>query len=161
MRGYVVKERFARLKVVKKIIKNNRIDSQETLLGFLEKEGYSVTQATLSRDLKLLRVGKIADGHSGYYYTLPGDEERRESEKTYLQDFLRGYVSSDFSGNIAVIRTLTGHADSVAIALDNLMFEGVIGTVAGDDTVIAVLAEGISAQDFLQIMKEKLPQLEL
>lgn len=161
MRGYVVKERFARLKVVKKIIKNNRIDSQETLLGFLEKEGYSVTQATLSRDLKLLRVGKIADGHSGYYYTLPGDEERRESEKTYLQDFLRGYVSSDFSGNIAVIRTLTGHADSVAIALDNLMFEGVIGTVAGDDTVIAVLAEGISSQDFLQIMKEKLPQLEL
>jgi transcriptional regulator of arginine metabolism len=156
-----VKERFERLKVVKKIIKNNRIDSQETLLGFLEKEGYSVTQATLSRDLKLLRVGKIADGHSGYYYTLPGDEERRESEKTYLQDFLRGYVSIDFSGNIAVIRTLTGHADSVAIALDNLMFEGVIGTVAGDDTVIAVLAEGISSQDFLQIMREKLPQLEI
>ncbi len=156
-----MKERFERLKVVKKIIKNNRIDSQETLLGFLEKEGYSVTQATLSRDLKLLRVGKIADGHSGYYYTLPGDEERRESEKTYLQDFLRGYVSIDFSGNIAVIRTLTGHADSVAIALDNLMFEGVIGTVAGDDTVIAVLAEGISSQDFLQIMREKLPQLEI
>ena len=156
-----MKERFERLKVVKKIIKNNRIDSQETLLGFLEKEGYSVTQATLSRDLKLLRVGKIADGHSGYYYTLPGDEERRESEKTYLQDFLRGYVSIDFSGNIAVIRTLTGHADSVAIALDNLMFEGVIGTVAGDDTVIAVLAEGISSQDFLHIMREKLPQLEI
>lgn len=156
-----MKERFERLKVVKKIIKYNRIDSQETLLGFLEKEGYSVTQATLSRDLKLLRVGKIADGHSGYYYTLPGDEERRESEKTYLQDFLRGYVSIDFSGNIAVIRTLTGHADSVAIALDNLMFEGVIGTVAGDDTVIAVLAEGISSQDFLQIMREKLPQLEI
>lgn len=156
-----MKERFERLKVVKKIIKNNRIDSQETLLGFLEKEGYNVTQATLSRDLKLLRVGKIADGHSGYYYTLPGDEERRESEKTYLQDFLRGYVSIDFSGNIAVIRTLTGHADSVAIALDNLMFEGVIGTVAGDDTVIAVLAEGISSQDFLQIMREKLPQLEI
>jgi hypothetical protein len=61
-----VKERLARLKAVRKLIKTYRIESQETLLGYLQKEGYIVTQATLSRDLKLLKVGKISDGHNGY-----------------------------------------------------------------------------------------------
>ena len=62
-----MKERNNRLTAVKEIIKNNRIDSQDTLLELLAKEGYNVTQATLSRDLKMLKVGKISDGWSGYY----------------------------------------------------------------------------------------------
>ena len=156
-----MKERFTRLKVIRKIIKSHRIESQETLLGHLETEGYCVTQATLSRDLKLLKVGKVSDGRSGYYYTLPGDEERRESERTYLQDFARGYVSIDFSGNLAVVRTISGHANSVASALDNLTLEGVIGTIAGDDTILVVLADGVSSEDLISVMKDKMPELEI
>ncbi len=60
----ILKERLTRLKAVRKLIKNYRIESQEELLGYLQKEGFEVTQATLSRDLKLLKVGKISDGHS-------------------------------------------------------------------------------------------------
>ena len=155
-----MKERQVRLKAIRRIIKNNRIASQESLLGFLENEGFTVTQATLSRDLKLLKVGKISEGQSGYYYTLPGEEDRRESERSYIQDFQRGYVSLEFSGNIGVVRTLTGHANSVALALDNLNMEEILGTIAGDDTVLIVLREGFSSGDIIDTLREKIPDLE-
>ena len=59
------------------LIKTKKIESQESLLGFLEQENFAVTQATLSRDLKLLKVGKVPDGNDGYVYSLPGEEEER------------------------------------------------------------------------------------
>jgi transcriptional regulator of arginine metabolism len=156
-----VKERLARLKAVKKLIKTYRIESQETLLGFLEKEGFLVTQATLSRDLKLLKVGKISDGHSGYIYSLPGDDERQESERTYIHDFLRGYISIESSGTIIVIKTYSGHSDSVALAVDNLGFDDVLGTISGrDNTVFVCLREGFTGEDFMKKMKESIPELE-
>jgi transcriptional regulator of arginine metabolism len=148
------------LKTIKRIIKTNRVASQEELLGFLIAEGYSVTQATLSRDLKLLKVGKVSEGQTGYYYTLPGEEDRRESEKSYVQDFQRGYVSIEFSHNLGVVRTLTGHANSVALALDNLGMEEILGTIAGDDTVLIVLKERVSGSDIIEKLREKIPDLE-
>ena len=75
-----MKERLSRLKTIRKLIKTYRIESQEALLGYLSREGFAVTQATLSRDLKLLKVGKISDGNNGYVFTLPEDEEGHESE---------------------------------------------------------------------------------
>lgn len=155
-----MKERQARLQAIKKIIRQNKINSQERLLGFLQKEDYSVTQATLSRDLKLLKVGKVSEGADGYFYALPSEEERRESERSYVEDFRRGYVSIDFSENIAVVRTLTGHADSVAIALDNLNISEILGTVAGNDTVIAVLRGSELRETILAKLQNKLPDLE-
>ena len=79
-----MKERTSRLKAIKKLIKNNRIKSQEELLGLLLNENFEVTQATLSRDLKLLKVGKVSDGHAGYVYTLPGDDERSENDEIFV-----------------------------------------------------------------------------
>jgi transcriptional regulator of arginine metabolism len=160
IQGTVVKERQTRLKAVRRIIKNTRISSQEVLLEHLKLEGYAVTQATLSRDLKLLKVGKQAQGTSGYYYTLPTDDEWRETERSFIQDFQRGYVAIEFSGNMAVVRTLSGHADSVALALDNLGFDEIIGSVAGDDTVLAVLKQGIAGATLLARLRDKIPDLE-
>ncbi|HAK68215.1 MAG TPA: ArgR family transcriptional regulator [Treponema sp.] len=155
-----MKERLTRLKTVRKLIKNYRIESQEELLGYLQKEGFEVTQATLSRDLKLLKVGKISDGHSGYVYTLPDEEERRESEQIYIQDFLRGYVSIDYSGNIVVIKTFGGHADAVSNALDALNMDEILGTVAGDNCIFACLREGVTGPRFLKALKLRIPDLE-
>jgi transcriptional regulator of arginine metabolism len=156
-----VKERLARLKTVRKLIKTYRIESQETLLGYLQKEGYLVTQATLSRDLKLLKVGKISDGHSGYVYSLPGDDERQETERAYVHDFLRGYISIEWSGSLVVIKTYSGHSDAVALAVDNLGLDDVLGTIAGrDNTVFVCLREGMSGEDFMIRMKESIPELE-
>ncbi len=156
-----MKERLTRLKAIRKLIKTYRIESQETLLGHLQKEGFLVTQATLSRDLKLLKVGKISDGHNGYVYSLPGDDDRQETERTFVQDFLRGYISIDWSMNMVVIKTYSGHSDSVALAVDNLALDEVLGTIAGrDNTVFVCLREGISGEDFMRQMKEKMPELE-
>jgi transcriptional regulator of arginine metabolism len=157
----IMKERLARLKAVRKVIKTYRIESQETLLGHLEKEGFLVTQATLSRDLKLLKVGKISDGHNGYVYSLPGEDERQETERTYIHDFLRGYISIDWAGNLVVIKTYSGHSDSVALAVDNLGLDDVMGTISGrDNTVFVALREGVTGEEFLAHMKESIPELE-
>lgn len=143
------------------MIKTYRIGSQVTLLGYLEKEGFMVTQATLSRDLKLLKVGKISDSQSGYIYSLPGDDESPETEQTLAHDFLRGYVSIEWSGNMAVIKTCSGHSDSVALAVDSLGLDAVLGTIAGrDNTVFVCLREGISGEEFLGRLKENIPELE-
>jgi transcriptional regulator of arginine metabolism len=156
-----VKERLARLNAVKRLIKTFRIESQETLLGHLQKEGFAVTQATLSRDLKVLKVGKVSDGRSGYIYSLPEDVESKETERTYINDFLRGYVTIEWSGSIVVIKTYSGHSDSVAMALDSLSLDIVLGTISGrDNAVFVVLREGMSGEDFMRHMKEIIPELE-
>lgn len=155
-----LKERHSRLKAIRKLIKNHRVESQETLLSYLQKEGYEVTQATLSRDLKMLKVGKVSDGNAGYFYTLPSDEENQESEQIYKRDFLRGYVSIDWSGNIVVIKTFPGHANTVSNALDNLNLEDLLGTVAGDNCLFACIKEGISGEEFVKKLKTKIPEIE-
>ncbi len=155
-------DRLERLKAVRTIIKNNHIDSQDKLLQLLADEGFIVTQATLSRDLKYLRVGKVWDAQvAGYYYTIPSDEERRESERHYIQDFLRGYVSIDWNQSMVVVRTFSGHSDSVALAIDNMGIEEVLGTISGRDNVVFVaLREGVSGEDFMAAMRRKVPELE-
>jgi transcriptional regulator of arginine metabolism len=155
-----MKERDLRMRSMRKIIETNRIESQDRLQQLLSKEGFNVTQATLSRDLKLLKVGKVSQGVSGYFYTVPSEEDWREGERSYAQDFLRGYVSIDFSGNVGVIRTLTGHAGSVALALDCLGLETILGTVAGDDTIMVVLREGVTSQQFMAELRERIPDVE-
>jgi transcriptional regulator of arginine metabolism len=156
-----MKERLVRLKLVRNLIKTHRIESQESLLEHLQKEGYPVTQATLSRDLKSLKVGKVPDGEGGYVYALPSDEERQEMTRTYIHDFLRGYISIESSGNMVVIKTYSGHSDSVALAIDNLGLDDVLGTIAGrDNTVFVVLREGIAGQDFIDRIRESIPELE-
>lgn len=157
---YTMKERQARLKAIKTLIKNNIIESQDDLLDLLLKEGFEVTQATLSRDLKLLKVGKVPDGKSGYMYALPGEDENAESEAIYVQDFLRGYISIDYSGNIVVIKTFPGHANTVCNAIDNLNLDEVLGTVAGDNCMFACLREGVTGEEFLTKLKKHIPGID-
>lgn len=155
----MVKDRADRLKTVRQIIKNYRINSQEVLLEHLRDEGFSVTQATLSRDLKVLKVGKISEGTDGYYYTLPTEEELRENQRNYAQDLKRGFISMEYSGNLAIVRTLTGHADTVAIALDNVGIPDIMGTIAGDDTVLVVLRTDSDPENVRIRLRELVPEL--
>ena len=156
-----LKERQTRLKAVQKLIQNEKIMSQQTLLEHMSKEGFVVTQATLSRDLKVLKVGKISDGQGGYVYFLPGDEERQETARAYIHDFLQGYISIDWSGNIVIVKTHSGHSDPVSLALDSFGFDEVLGTIAGRDNTVAVfLREGVSGDDFMKRMKELIPDLD-
>ena len=154
-----MKDRLARQKAIKRQIRNNHVSNQEDLLAQLHKEGFDVTQATLSRDLKSLRVGKIYDGVSGYYYAIPSEEQVKESMKQYTQDLLRGWLSIQFSRNLGVVKTLAGHADSVAIALDNMDIKELLGTVAGDDTIILVLEESADSDQLFADLVKKVPEI--
>ena len=155
-----MKERQNRLNKIKELIQIHHIDSQEMLLELLVKEGFHVTQATLSRDLKMLKVGKISDGWSGYYYALPDNDLISESEKSYIQDVRRGVLSIEFSGNIGVIKTRQGHADSVALALDILSIPEILGSVAGDDTIFVILREDMTKEDLIASFRKRIPEVE-
>ncbi len=155
-----MKDRSARLRIIRHLIKNDRIESQESLLSRLEGEGFTLTQATLSRDLKLLKVGKVSDG-SRSVYVLPDEDSHKESIRNYLRDVKRGWISVDFSGNIAVVSTLAGHANSVAFALDRMEIPEILGTVAGDDTVILVLRESVSREAAVSAFRSRFPGLEI
>ncbi|MBR5096471.1 MAG: ArgR family transcriptional regulator, partial [Treponema sp.] len=96
----------------------------------------------------------------GYVYTLPTEEERQESERVFAQDFLRGYISIDYSGNIVVIKTFPGHASPVCNALDCMNFDEILGTVAGENCLFACLRQGVTGEAFLKKLKEKVPEIE-
>jgi len=154
-----LKERLARLEAIRKLIRIERIKSQDTLLEHLEGDGFAVTQATLSRDLKLLKVGKISDGRGSYFYTLTDDDGRQDSESGFIRDFIRGCISIDWSGNIVIIKTHSGHSDPVAVALDSMGLEEILGTIAGNDNNVAVfLREGFSGDGFMKHLKEIIPE---
>lgn len=155
-----MKERRNRLSALKELIRTKKIDNQDTLLELLKQEGYTVTQATLSRDLKALKVGKVSDGWSGYYYTLPEDELMNEAERSYIQDVRRGIISIEFSGNFGVIKTRPGHANSVGVALDVLSLPEILGTVAGDDTIFVILREGMTKEDLLETFNTRIPEVD-
>ena len=156
-----MKERLARLEAIRKLIRTEKIKSQDTLLEHLEKEGFAVTQATLSRDLKLLKVGKNSDGRGSYVYTLTDDEERQDTENGFIRDFLRGCISIGWSGNNVIVKTHSGHSDPVAVALDSFGFEEILGTIAGNDNTVAVfLRENFSGEGFMRRLKEIIPDLK-
>ena len=156
-----MKERTSRIRAIQNLVRTQRIESQESLLIKLEELGFSVTQATLSRDLKHLRVGKVSDGMNGYYYSLPKEGDETHTRKGFIQDVERGLLNINFSGNIAVIKTRQGHAESVGFALDQLSLPEVLGTLAGEDTVFAVIKEDVSREALLESFRNSFPNLGL
>jgi transcriptional regulator of arginine metabolism len=163
--GYVNKynmlDRSMRLSIIKKLIIERKISSQEQLLLLLKEKDVHVTQATLSRDLKTLKVGKVSDGNHGYYYTLPDQKMNKETAEHFLEDIKRGYISLAFSANLAVMHTLPGHANTVAFALDRLDIDEITGTIAGDDTILIILSDGTKREEFTACLENILPDLEL
>lgn len=142
-----------RKKTIINIILNNAIKSQKQLKAELLKKGYSVTQATLSRDLKELKVSKVSDEFGSYVYKtkyLTENPKEISLDMQYKQDLKRGFISLSFSANICLIKTISGHANSVASAIDNLCIKGIIGTVAGDDTIFALLEENANKNNIEQ-----------
>lgn len=152
-----MKKKANRLDAIKMIISSKEISSQEELLQELGKEGFELTQATLSRDLKQLKVAKAANTLGKYVYVLPNDIMYKRTAAQSASEMLMtsGFISLQFSGNLAVIRTRPGYASSMAYDIDNREFDGILGTIAGDDTIMLVLNERIShreVRDFLSLI---------
>lgn len=147
-----MKTKNDRIEMLKMLISSNDLGSQEEVLNALAREGFKVTQATLSRDLKQLKVAKAASMNGKYVYVLPNETMyRRVSSPRLVSEMMRmpGFLSINFSGNIGVIRTRPGYASSIAYNIDNGHIEDILGTIAGDDTIFIVVKEGVSQQQLV------------
>lgn len=123
---------------IRDIVENHRIDTQDELIRLLRESGFSATQATVSRDIKDLKLTKISDGESGYYYALPSFTASSDINK--LNASLTNLIISVRSAmNIIVIRTHPGMAQAVATGIDNIRSSDILGCVAGDDTIFVVV----------------------
>jgi transcriptional regulator of arginine metabolism len=118
------------------LIKTNRVTSQIELRVLLEGKGIAVTQATLSRDIRDLRLVKLPAADGGGHYTLPEEWEHSPPLETLLPTL---FLSVEGTGNLIVIRTMTGGAQAVALGIDWEEWPEVLGTIAGDDTILLIL----------------------
>ena len=121
------------------IIAKEEIETQEELVDALVAEGFKVTQATVSRDIKDLRLTKVPDERGGYKYTAIAANESGITPKM-RQLFVNAVISIQPANNIVVIKTLTGSANTIATVVDAINDSSVLGSVAGDDTIILVVA---------------------
>ena len=149
------------MSAIRTILAERRVVSQSALRGLLEEKGYAITQATLSRDLKLLNVGKRRDSRGGYYYVLPPEAGGLEGKDPELADLLlRGLSSVEFSGKLGVIRTLPGYANSVASGMDSLGITEILGTIAGDDTILVIPRDGVNRQRLIRALVARIPGIK-
>ena len=152
-----MKTRTQRLLAIRKIIEGEAVSNQEDLLKRLDKAGFVLTQATLSRDLKFLQAGKRPDKEKGYVYSLPGNNSEPISQTANINFPLNGFVSIDFAHHMVVIRTLPGYANSIAYTIDAMDAFEIMGTIAGDDTILLIPREGISKEDVINVLAVVLP----
>jgi transcriptional regulator of arginine metabolism len=130
------------------LIKKHDIETQEELSDYLQKEGYQVTQATVSRDIRELKLTKVAmsNGRQKYVTLTEGTEDLSEK---YTRVFHDGFVSMDMAQNILVIKTVSGMAMAVAAALDAMHLHEIVGCIAGDDTIMCAVR---SVDDTVAVM---------
>ncbi|WP_423130493.1 arginine repressor [Gaoshiqia sp. Z1-71] len=156
-----MKNRTKRQLAIKRIITSQGIHSQEELLARLHEHGFDLTQATLSRDLKILKVAKVPKAGEGYVYVIPEgiqpEVPAADSGVNFLADGFR-YLS--FSGNLAVMRTRPGYASSIAAVLDNADPYEILGSIAGDDTILLVMREGVTPSDLKNSLVLIMPKLQ-
>ena len=138
------------------LISTRDIQTQEELLLHLQKEGMGCTQATISRDIKELRIVKEMTGYGTYRYAPSGKEVTGFSNRlnTIFKECVTGY---DYAQNLVVIHTMPGLAGAAASAVDGMQMHFVVGTIAGDDTVLIIMRDHNAAAAFCKELKELLP----
>ena len=144
----------ARQDAILKIISQEAIETQEQLASRLRQEGFAVTQATVSRDIRTLGLKK--ESGEGHYarYVLP--ETRSNIPEHFFRVLKEGFVKSDVAMNILVIKTVSGMAMAVAAALDAYQFPEIVGCIAGDDTIMCVIRDPQSAKKLQKRIHELL-----
>lgn len=146
--------KISRQSKIIELINKYDIETQEDLADRLMKDGYNVTQATVSRDIRELKLTKVSmdGGRQKYIVLLKSEPGMSEKYSRVLRD---GYVSMDMASNIMVVKTVPGMAMAVAAALDALQLSSIVGCIAGDDTVMCAIR---SREDTIAVM-EKLSKL--
>ena len=157
------KKKNDRIEVLKMLISSKEMGSQEEVMQALKSEGFPITQATLSRDMKQLRIAKASSMNGKSVYVLPNETMYKRVRKpkaatTLLQT--SGFVSLNYAGNLGVIKTRPGYASSIAYNIDVSNLPEILGTIAGDDTIFIILKEGSSKEEFEKGLEGLIPSLK-
>lgn len=150
----------ARQEKIKELVEKYKIDTQDELIRRLKESGFCATQATMSRDIRELKLTKISDGQNGYYYVFPQgggthDIKRLNASLSHL------IISVRSAMNIVVIKTHAGMAQAVATGIDNIQSDGILGCVAGDDTIFVAADTPESAEDTVLKIKSMISEAEV
>ncbi len=148
--------REKRLKAIAQILTEENIESQEELQSILIERGFSLTQATLSRDLKEMKVAKTPDATGEYFYKLPTlalPQQKPIRHGMSSSFFKNGIINIEFTGQFAVIRTPSGYAEGIAQDIDTNNIPGIMGTIAGNDTILVILRENINKENLITSFK--------
>ena len=143
-----------RHEVVVDLINKYDIETQEELAAYLKEEGFEVTQATVSRDIRELKLSKIATGNGKQKYIILKNDDIHLGDK-YIRVLRDGFVSMNMAQNILVIKTVQGMAMAVAAALDAMKFPEIVGCIAGDDTIMAA----IKSTDETKVVIDKINEI--
>ena len=148
-----MKNKKERLSVISEILRFQVMGSQEELLDLLREKGYDVTQATLSRDLKVMKVAKTPLSNGAYKYVLPPQIKPISDELSSLNFTSHGAVLSlDFPGHLALVKTKPGYASAIAWDIDSRASNEVLGTIAGDDTVLLIPRDGVTREEIMKVI---------
>lgn len=145
-----------RHKAIIDIIDKYEVDTQQRLADLLCEAGFDVTQATVSRDIKTLSLIKVATDHNTYKYALPRMTHGRNGIQIFQSLLHDSMISADVAGNILVIKTYPGMANAVCAAMDQIDLDGVVGTIAGDDTIFIAIRSETQAT----MVRQKLIELQ-
>ncbi len=130
------------------LINKHQIETQEELAAYLNQEGFKVTQATVSRDIRDLKLTKVPAGDGKQFYAVHQSGDGEMGEK-YIRVLREGFLSMDMAQNILVIKTVTGMANAVCVAIDAMNWPEVVGSIAGDDTIMCAIR---SVEDTIKVM---------
>ena len=160
--GIFMKNKRTRLQLIVELIKKNCIGSQDELARLLAARGHVVTQATLSRDLKILKTTKVATDMGNYMYIIPDGNNLQDTMLSQGQSSISmshtiGFVSLNFSGHCAIIKTRNGYASGLAYDIDMSHTPEILGTISGADTIFAMLREDVTHEKDRQIFARFIP----
>ena len=147
--------RYSRQNKILELIKNNEIETQDKLASMLRDEGFEVTQATISRDIKELQLIKVLTGNGKYKYAVSKRSDAPISDR-FVKIFRETIISCKSSHNLILIKTLSGCGGAAGEAVDNIGLTHIVGTVAGDNTMLVVVDEEENVPDIMDLFDRML-----
>lgn len=137
-----------------RIISEQEIETQDDLIAKLKENGFDVTQATVSRDIKQLGLVKTTDGEGGKYRYSAPHPSSSGSDSKFKNILSEAIISSESAENMVVVKTYSGMANAAAAAIDALASDRILGSIAGDDTILIVTKNDEAAEEFSEILKD-------
>ena len=153
-----------RLATIQELVNTHSPSSQGKLLKLLHDKGFAITQTTLSRDIKQLKISKMPDDKGKYIYTNPnkgmGASTRLLSRNKTVFNLNRGFISFNFSYQLGIIKTRSGYANGIALDIENHASSIILGTVADSNTVLIIPREGVSKQEIYNTLVTIIPGMK-